>query len=396
MTVVNQILSRLDNINKPQDKFLQVLFATMLTVHSAINFLSLSRHSALSERTFRRQFRRHFDFSSFNRETITQANCPLPLCFAQDTSFIPKSGKHTFGLDKFWNGSHSRVEKGLELSLIAVLDHQRAAAFALSAAQTPPHLVGKKAEPGKTRIDFYLEHLRLSAAALPKSVKYGIFDGFYAKQKFVEGVCQLGFHLISRLRVDAHLKYLYRGEQKPRGAKRKYDGKVQLADLSRFEAVPTTDRELALFTQVVWSVSLKRLVRVVVIKAKKRPVSLFSTDLKLPPTEILRLYRSRFWIEFLFRDAKQSAGLSDCQARDKPALEFHWNASFACVNLARVVARPEKPENQPAVFSMKSLKQRFFNERLLKMFISKLGLEQTTIKYQEHYENLRNYAVIST
>lgn len=280
------------------------------------------------------------------------------------------------------------VEKGLELSLIAVLDHHTTAAFALSAAQTPPHLARSKGESGNTRIDFYLEHLRLSAAALPKSVKYGIFDGFYAKQKFVQGVCRLGFHLISRLRVDAHLKYLYTGEQKPRGARRKYDGKVQLADLSRFEAVPTTERELALFTQILWSVSLKRPVRVVVIKAKKRTVSLFSTDLELSATEILRLYRSRFWIEFIFRDAKQSAGLNDCQARDKPALEFHWNASFACVNLARVVAQPKKTANQPLVFSMKSLKQRFFNERLLNMFISKLGLEQTTIKYQEHYENL--------
>jgi len=395
MTLVNQILSRLDNINKPQHKFLQVLFATMLTVHSAINFLSLGRHSELSERTFRRQFRRDFDFPAFNRETIRQANCPPPLAFAQDASFIPKSGKHTFGLDKFWNGSHSRVEKGLELSLIAVLDHN-AAAFALSAAQTPPNLARKKGESGNTRIDFYLEHLQATVTALPKSVKYGIFDGFYAKQKFVQGVCQLGFHLISRLRVDAHLKYLYRGEQKPRGAKRKYDGKVQLSDLSRFEAVPTTEREFALFTQILWSVSLKRRLRVVVIKAKKRTVSLFSTDLELPATEILRLYRSRFWIEFIFRDAKQSVGLSDCQARDKLALEFHWNASFAAVNLARIVAQPEKTENQPAVFSMKSLKQRFFNERLLNMFISKLGLEQTTIKYQEHYENLRNYAVIST
>jgi len=396
MTVVNQILSRLDNINKPQHKFLQVLFATILTVHSAINFLSLGRHSELSERTFRRQFRRDFDFPAFNRETIAQAKCPQPLCFAQDASFIPKSGKHTFGLDKFWNGSHSRVEKGLELSLIAVLDSHIAAAFALSAAQTPPALPPNKGESGKTRIDFYLEHLQQTAASLPKSVKYGIFDGFYAKQKFVGGVCQLGFHLISRLRVDAHLKYLYHGAQKPRGAKRKFDGKVQLSDLSRFESVPTTDPELALFTQILWSVSLKRRVRVVVIKAQKRTVSLFSTDLELPATEILRLYRSRFWIEFLFRDAKQSAGLNDCQARDKKALEFHWNSSFATVNLARVVALPEKTANQSAVFSMKSLKQRFFNERLLKMFISKLGLEQTTIKYQEHYENLRNYAVIST
>lgn len=263
MTVVNQILSRLDNINKPQRKFLQVLFATMLTVHSAINFLSLGRHSELSERTFRRQFRQVFDFPAFNRETIEQANCPPPLCFAQDASFIPKSGKHTFGLDKFWNGSHSRVEKGLELSLIAVLDQSTAAAFALSAAQTPPNLAHKKGESGNTRIDFYLEHLRQTAAALPESVKYGIFDGFYAKQKFVQGVCQLGFHLISRLRVDAHLKYLYTGEQKPRGARRKYDGKVQLSDLSRFQAVPTTERELTLFTQILWSVSLKRRVRVV-------------------------------------------------------------------------------------------------------------------------------------
>jgi len=395
MTVVNQILSRLDNISKPQHKFLQVLFTTMLTVHSHINFLSLSRHSGLSERTFRRQFRGDFDFPAFNRATIRQANCPPPLAFAQDASFIPKSGKHTFGLDKFWNGSHSRVEKGLELSLIAVLESHTAAAFALSAAQTPPGFASSKGEMGKTRIDFYLEHLQASAAALPASVKYGIFDGFYAKRKFVDGVCQLGFHLICRLRRDAHLKYLYGGEQKPRGAKRKFDGKVSLADLSRFESVPTTETGLALFTQVLWSVSLKRRVRVVLIKAKKRAVSLFSTDLELAATEIVRLYRSRFWIEFLFRDAKQSAGLSDCQARDKKALEFHWNASFACVNLARSVTQPEKLKNKASVFSMKSLKQRYFNERLLKMFISKLGLEQTTIKYQEHYENLRSYAVIS-
>ena len=183
MTVVNQILSRLDNIGKPQHKFLQVLFATRLTIHSAINFLSLGRHSELSERTFRRHFRQVFNFPAFNQATIIQANCPPPLCFAQDASFIPKSGKHTFGLDKFWNRSHSRVEKGLELSLIAVLDQSTTTAFALSAAQTPSNLARKKGEPGKTRIDFYLEHLRQTAAALPESVKYGIFDGFYAKQK---------------------------------------------------------------------------------------------------------------------------------------------------------------------------------------------------------------------
>jgi hypothetical protein len=42
-------------------------------------------------------------------------------------------------------------------------------------------------------------------------------------------VCRKNFHLISKLRIDAHLKYLYRGAQKPRGAKRKLPLKLILA-----------------------------------------------------------------------------------------------------------------------------------------------------------------------
>ncbi len=39
-----------------------------------------------------------------------------------DASSTPKSGKQTFGLDRFYNGSHGRVERGLEISLLAVVD----------------------------------------------------------------------------------------------------------------------------------------------------------------------------------------------------------------------------------------------------------------------------------
>jgi hypothetical protein len=38
-------------------------------------------------------------------------------------------------------------------------------------------------------------------------------------------------------RVDANLRYLYTGEQKKLGAPRKYDGKVDCHDLSRFNFV---------------------------------------------------------------------------------------------------------------------------------------------------------------
>jgi hypothetical protein len=244
--------------------------------------------------------------------------------------------------------------------------------------------------------------LIFAAPRLPKAVSHVLVDGFYAKQKFVAGVCADGYQVISRLRADADLRYLFGGEQRGgRGRPRKYAGKVDFSDLSRFEKLQTDEPHLSLFTARVWSVSLKREIRILILaqakdQAKPGIAVLFSTDLKLPAGEILRFYRSRFQIEFLFRDAKQSAGLESCQARDSAALSFHWNASFAAVNLARVMAQEKNSASKTTAFSMKSIKQRIFNEHLLELFICKLGLDPTAIKNHEQYEKLSNYAVIST
>lgn len=387
---VNQILDGWQDLAKPQRKFLATLFSTMLIIQSSINFLSLGRHSALSEKTFRRQFRRHFEFPRLNRQIIEQSGCFRPIAFAQDASFIKKSGNHTFGLDRFWNGCHSRVEKGLELSLIAVIDNEQNASLALSAEQTPPNL-----SAAKTRIDFYLEHLNRTTANLPDSIRYGVFDGFYAKQKFVAGVCRAGFHLISKLRSDANLKHLFTGAQKPKGRRRIFAEKVNFTDLSKFETTTAANEKAVLCSPIVWSVTLRRKIKLVIVKLGRRQTNLFSTDLESSAEKIFSLYRSRFTIEFLIRDAKQSAGLTDCQARDRKALEFHWNASFSTVNLARLEAKKAAAQDKSPPFSMKSIKQQFFNEHLLKLFICKLDLERTLIKYQEHFESLRNFAVIS-
>ncbi|WP_372726544.1 hypothetical protein [Nostoc sp. C057] len=40
----------------------------------------------------------------------------------------------------------------------------------------------------------------------------------------------------------------------------------------------------------------------------------------------------------MFRDAKQFTGLSDCQARDVKKLDFHFNASFTALNIAKLDA----------------------------------------------------------
>jgi len=402
MTIVTEILERMSGITKPQQKFLLNLFVTLLATHSRINFLNLSRHSSLNEKTYRRGFRRPFDFVSFNQEAIRNAIAQKSKkAFAQDASFSKKSGKKTFGLDKFWNGCASRSEKGLEVSLISIVDLSGNQSFALSAEQTPSLPDLKRQEKEQTRMDFYLQHLERTASNFPKEVKIGLFDGFYAKLKFVNGVKKLGFEVISKLRCDANLKYLYEGAQKKRGRNRKYDGKVDFQDLSRFEKLETDEEGVRLYTLMVWSVSLKRPIRVVVVvkrqeQKKMRYVVLFSTDSELSAQLVFDYYKARFSIEFIFRDAKQFAGFSDCQARDQEGLHFHFNASVTSVNIARLLAQEEHKGKEKMVFSMSSIKQRCFNEHLLELFISRLELDQTAIKSHPQFETLRNYAAIAT
>lgn len=392
---ISQILEGLKHIHKPQLKFLSVLFQTILVCPGKINFSTLGRNSLLNERTFRRQFQKEFDFVELNQAIIKQSECRIK-AFAMDASFIGKSGKETFGIDKFWNGCASRAEKGLEASIISLICGKQNASFALTVDQTEPNLAEKEAEGKQTRIDFYAAQVEKVAPQIIAFTRVGLFDGYYAKEKFVQRMSKLGLTVISRLRGDANLKYLYLGQQKPKGRHRKYEGKVDFNDLSRLEetTVKVEEKEIKLFSGVVWSVSLKRKIKLVVVQYASKTVNLFSTDLEMSGSEIFFSYRSRFTIEFLIRDAKQSGGMNDCQARDNKAIEFHWNSALTSVNIARAMSQNEQVASDKKPFSMKSIKQQFFNEKLLKLFISKLGLEQSFIKYEEILAELRNYATI--
>ncbi|MEM9150942.1 MAG: transposase, partial [Cyanobacteria bacterium P01_F01_bin.3] len=308
------------------------LFATIYVVCGKVNFTNLSRYSDLSERTYRRHFEQAYGFMGLNRETIGLAIAPSHFQVgAIDASFVPKSGKATYGMDYFHNGKAGRRERGLELSMIAVVDVETSIGYTLCAQQTP----GSEPTSERTRVDDYLEHLRGTRAALPATVRHIVGDGFYSKRKWVDGVVDLGLDAIGKLRHDANLKYLYEGPQKPRGARRKYDGKVNLSERHRWQALGKVDPDLDvyLYSTIVWSVAFKRKIRVVYLincKHLEKPcfALLFSTDLTLDPFEIYRAYKARFQIEFIFRDAKQFTGLTDCQARDQQKLDFHFNASL--------------------------------------------------------------------
>ena len=222
----------------------------------------------------------------------------------------------------------------------------------------------------------------------------------FAKEPFVTGVVALNLNVISKLRRDANLRYVFEGEQKARGAKRKYDGKINLADPTRLTMVSELQSGVELYTAVVWHVSFKRKIRLAYLLDRRHPnkpsyAVLFSTDINQSADEIYRFYKLRFQIEFIFRDAKQFTGLSDCQARDVKKLDFHFNASFTALNIAKLDAHQQQLGQKPFVFSMASVKRRALNDHLLDIFISRLGLSPTLIKSHPNYQNLRSYGVIA-
>jgi hypothetical protein len=380
MTIVNDILKQMPGLGLPQRQFLATLLVTILVLRGRVNFCNLSRYCDYSERTIARQFREPFDWPDFHQRVLMTALDPRSeLVSAHDASFIPKSGKQTFGLGHFFNGCASRAERGLEISTLAVVDVTRRCAFPLAVSQTPPGEAATKAKPEETRVDFYTQQLREHRHRLPPGITYHCVDGYYAKKKYLDEVVSLDLHAITKLRSDADCVFLYSGPHpKRRGARRTYDGKVYFQDLSRFEDLGTKAEEphLHLYTAVVWHKTLQRRLRMVVLLNRKDPVKprfivLGSTDPELNGHQLIALYASRFPIEFLFRDSKQFTGLLDCQARAESALDFHFNASLATLNLVRAEDLCMRQGQEPQVFSMASWKQRQFNERLLDLFMKK-------------------------
>ncbi len=192
------------------------------------------------------------------------------------------------------------------------------------------------------------------------------------------------------------MRYLYQGPQQPGpGRPKTYDGKVDWSDLSRFERLETEDDHIMLYHQVLNQVPFKRNLQVVVVvnTQRNRYVVLFSTDVDLDALMRYRYDKARFQIEFLFRDAKQFTGLSDCQACSKGKLDFHFNASLSAVTFAKLEAR-QQDEGCHQAFSMASLERRAFNQHLLDQICEYLANGQSLDKSSPDYESLCNYGII--
>ena len=410
MKILIEALNKINVLNKNQYDFFILLIQGFIGVAGKRTFKNLARYMELTQHTFLRQMTKAFDFIGLNTEMLkTSKKNDEILIAAQDASFIKKSGKSTHGLGFFWNGCAGKAEKGLELDEIAVIkiNGYKNEGYHLSAQQTPSHGISKidkkktkTTEP--TRIDHYLDHAKKVHPRLVElGIKHMAFDAFLAKDKYVNGLVKIGIHGISKLRVDARLRREYKGPQKTRGRKKKYDnGSVGDDDFKESPVTKITQENIELRQCRVHSISLKRLINVVLVRKYEAPdkyaeAFLFSTDLELDAITIYQYYVARFQIEFIFRDGKGFTGLTDFQTRDARRIHFHINASLTALNVAKLqdVAMQQERGVQHA-FSMASWARKYHVDIVINRFISMFGFDQTSIKSHPNYDSFLSFGGI--
>ena len=317
---------------------------------------------------------------------------------AFDPSYISKAGKKTPGVGYFWSGCAGKTRWGLEFCGLAVLDLTRKTAFHLFGFQT----IDLKDE--ETLISFYVRKLLERKESLLRLSDYMVADAYFSKVTFVKPFVEAGFQVISRLRDDADLHYIFTGEQKSgKGRPQKYDGKIDFKKLDPKCVRLVSDLENErIYSLKAYSKSLKIEIKMVMVYTKSKDKwshkIYFSTDLEQQWDEILQMYRLRFQIEFLYRDAKQFTGLNHCEARSRNKLNFHWNMSLTAVNLAKIIHwLPKKDEasDENVVFSMNDIKTQYYNELLLGRFISMFGINPELAKNKQKIKQLLDFGKVA-
>lgn len=394
--IVKTVFKSMPSINKPQMNFMIFLFAVLIVFQGKATFTNMARYSHMNEKRFRRWSKRHFNYSEFNRILLSQnLTAQNEKVAAIDASFINKSGLKTEGLGWYYNGCASKSQRGLEISTICITDLESNTAYALDSRQTVD-------VDGLSRVDLYAQHVVDIAPELHKlKIKYIAADAYYSKVKFVSKVCDANLHVVGKLRVDADLQWLYDGEYVGFGRPKKYDGKIKFeTELHRFDDVGTLNDKISVYTKVVYSKHLKREIRVVMLIWKKSKgfgrALLYSTDIELDAMKLIKYYKSRFQIEFLFRDAKQYTGLTHCQSPRKEAVSMQVNASLTALNILKLEDRQKKQTSKATVISIASWKRKKFAQHLMCRLFEALGLSMSCKKVSMVYEQYSHYGAIAS
>jgi len=397
-SLIISTLSRISDfktLKECRKNFIVNVLTCFSSIKGKINFLQMERFSNKCEQYFRINFENAFNFQMFNLSLIKTRAKVTECIVAFDPSYIQKSGKETYGLGAYWSGCAGKVKWGLDICGFAVVDIIRNTAFHLNAIQTPK-------SKGINLLQYYCHIIKANYLYFQELTPYMVADSYFAKHEVAQTITSLGMHFISRLSDNAYLQYL-NGEPPTgkKGAPKKYDGKVNRKEPNmKHCTLCYHSKELKIYNVIVYSRALKRNINLsitVFYNKQGKEVTrklYFSTDLKMDGVKIVRYYRSRFQIEFIYRDAKQHCGLEDCQARSEKKLNFHFNVALTTVNLAKIHWLDNRKSNSEA-FSMANFKTLCRNMLMLNRFFSTFAIDPNLAKNKQKVKELYEYGLIA-
>lgn len=312
-----------------------------------------------------------------------------------DESVVTKSGKKTYGLDRFFSSLYGKPVSGLSFFSVSLISVKERTSYPVMTEQvvkeeqkpdkkTSDRKLKKQARKrgrpkgskNKNRREVELTPYLLQIQTMLKSLLllfgielvpvYCVMDGAFGHNNALQMVRQCSLHLISKLRCDAALYFPYQGPQKKQGANKKYGDKLNYAhipDTYLKETKIVDGIHTNIYQRQMYHKFFPDLLNIVIIvkinlKTQTRAhVVLFSSDLELAYDKVIDYYRLRFQIEFNFRDAKQFWGLEDFMNVNQTPVYNAANLAMFMVNVSQLLIRHFRPAC-PA-FSVNDLKAYF-------------------------------------
>jgi len=367
---------------------LNCIVLAMLAMTGRVTMLGISRWTGEggSYRTIQRFYNRAIAWAKVNWIFIRHHLLDPTdiIVIGGDETVVTKSGKKSYGLDRFFSSLYGKPVPGLSFFTLSLISVKERTSYPVMMEQVlkekepeeqsdkkKPEKKGKKqarkrgrpkGSQNKNRREVelkpYLVHIQtmlkklLALIGLDLKLVYWVMDGAFGNHNALQMVRQCSLHLISKVRCDAALYFPYAGQQKKCGACQKYGPKLDYANIPDQYLKETTildGIQTCIYQMTMWHKLFPDQLNVVIIskinlKTQARAhVVLFSSDLDLAYDKLIDYYRLRFQIEFNFRDAKQFWGLEDFMNIKQIPLYNAANLSMFMVNLSQVLLRHFRP-----------------------------------------------------
>ena len=427
-------------LSKTDTRRMRWIAQSILSMTGRVTMLGISRWTGKggSYRTVQRFFNTSIPwlkiFFLFFKQHLF--NIKFEYLLAGDESVITKSGKLTFGLDRFYAGLLQKVVKSIaifSLSIISVeerrsyplqveqvvrLAEEKVAAKAKKAKQAKKKSNPKKKNLGrpkgsknrnKKQVKLTPELLRIQNAIKKQlqilqplvQIRHIALDGHFGNNNALQMVRECRLHLVSKLRSDSALYFLYEGPQKKTGPRRKYGSKVDYKNIPEkyLESRKTEDGILtSIYQSQMLHKSFAQVLNVVIITktnlktGKFAHVVLFSSDLQLSSEKVIDYYSLRFQIEFNFRDAKQFWGLEDFMNIKEVPLTNALNLSLFMVNLSQTLLREFRHTNPES--GILDLKAYFRAAKYFEETIKMLPQKPDPILFEQIFGHLTAFSYV--